>query len=529
MLRSLSTSAFALIVAAGPALAEVTPVEVWDDVVAYYTQFGYNITEGARDDAGDSLTVTDVVLTVEGIEDTGGAVSITIPKVAMTTTGGDDVRTVFEGDVTGTVTTLGPGAEPTTIGFTAAMPGNEMVTTGAVGDMNHALTYPTITLTTDIPTTEGAAAAVKVDITNTTGNYTTKTGDGTQLTYDTTSDAATLSMTAEQAEGGSGNMALTVAMNGLKLTGSGAVPQERFNLNAQMADALRAGLKLDGTIGFDTVTGNVDFSGKDDEGAATNGAGEFSGEAGSVNFAIDQAGVQYGGEAGKTSVSLTSSDLPFPVSYGADTASFALTMPMLKSETDQPFAFAYGLGGLTLGDEIWSIFDPNAQLPRDPANLTVDLAGQTKVTRDVMDPEFQRRMMAATAPIEGDAPMTPEQQAEIDALTAEAMPFEVTALNINRVALSAVGASVDVTGALTVPEGGTIQAPLGELNGTFTGINGLIDKLVAMGMIPQEQVTGARMMMMMFARPAEGQPDTMTTKLEFKDGGEILANGQKVK
>ena len=533
MLRSLSTSAFALIVAAGPALAEVTPVEVWDDIVNYYSQFGYSITEGARDDAGDSLTITDVVMSVDGIEDTGGDVSLQIPKVLLTTTGGGDVRTVFEGDMAGTISAMGPDAEPVEITFTATAPGNEMVTTGAVGDMSHALTYPSLTLTTEIPGEGGATAPVEIEVTNTTGNYTTKSGDaGGQLTYDTTSEAATITLNADrpaEAEGGPSNLALTMAMNTVNVTGAGTLPRERFNLNAQMADALRAGLKLDGTIGYASLTGNIDFSGRNDEGADTNGKGEFNSDAGVLNFTVDQAGIQYGGEAGKTAVSLTSSDLPFPISYATGSASFGLTMPMLKSETDQPYALSYALNELTLGDEIWALFDPNAQLPRDPASLTVDLAGQTKVTRDIMDPEFQRRMMAATAPTDGDAPMTPEQQAEFEALTAEAMPFALSSLTVNKVALDAVGAKADLSGELTVPEGGSLQEPLGEVNGTFTGINGLIDTLVAMGLVPQDQVMGARMMMMMFARPVEGQPDTLSTKLEFKEGGEILANGQKVK
>ena len=55
------------------------------------------------------------------------------------------------------------------------------------------------------------------------------------------------------------------------------------------------------------------------------------------------------------------------------------------------------------------------------------------------------------------------------------------------------------------------------------------DKLVAMGLVPQEQMMGMRMMMAMFAKPAEGNPDQLNSEIEFREGGQIFANGQQVK
>lgn len=101
-------------------------------------------------------------------------------------------------------------------------------------------------------------------------------------------------------------------------------------------------------------------------------------------------------------------------------------------------------------------------------------------------------------------------------------------LTVNKVAFNAAGASADVNGQLSFNDGDMSQPPVGELNGTFVGVNGLIDNLVAMGLVPQDQVMGAKMMMMMFAKPVDGQADTLETKLEFKEGGSIFANGQQV-
>lgn len=40
---------------------------------------------------------------------------------------------------------------------------------------------------------------------------------------------------------------------------------------------------------------------------------------------------------------------------------------------------------------------------------------------------------------------------------------------------------------------------------------------------------GMRMMLAMFAKPDEANPDRLTSEIEFREGGRIFANGQQVK
>ena len=54
-----------------------------------------------------------------------------------------------------------------------------------------------------------------------------------------------------------------------------------------------------------------------------------------------------------------------------------------------------------------------------------------------------------------------------------------------------------------------------------------MDKLVAMGLLPQDQAMGARMMLGLFARPGEGE-DTLVSKIEVSGDGAISANGQRL-
>ena len=72
-----------------------------------------------------------------------------------------------------------------------------------------------------------------------------------------------------------------------------------------------------------------------------------------------------------------------------------------------------------------------------------------------------------------------------------------------------------------------VPAPTGTIDLKAVGVNGLLDKLMAMGLVPEDQMMGARMMLGMFAKVVEGQPDTMTSNVEFKDK-HLFVNGMQL-
>ena len=92
-----------------------------------------------------------------------------------------------------------------------------------------------------------------------------------------------------------------------------------------------------------------------------------------------------------------------------------------------------------------------------------------------------------------------------------------------------MGAKADVTGKLAAPETGDMQTPVGTISGKFEGVNGLLDKLGAAGLVPAEQMMGVKMMLQMFAKADPQNPELLTTELEFNEQGQIFANGQQVK
>lgn len=68
--------------------------------------------------------------------------------------------------------------------------------------------------------------------------------------------------------------------------------------------------------------------------------------------------------------------------------------------------------------------------------------------------------------------------------------------------------------------------PEGQLNLAINGVNGLIDTLVQMGLVPEQEVMTAQMMMGAFTRPVGD--DMLETTIEINSEGQILANGQRI-
>jgi hypothetical protein len=164
----------------------------------------------------------------------------------------------------------------------------------------------------------------------------------------------------------------------------------------------------------------------------------------------------------------------------------------------------------TLPDQLWSMFDPGAQLPRDPATLLIDLSGKGRLFFDLLDPEQVERME-----------------------DSETAPGEVESLTLHDLTLDVAGATLTGEGAFTFDQSDTesfggAPAPEGALDLRLVGGNGLLDKLIAMGLVPQDQATGVRMMMGLFARPGPGE-DELVSKIEVTEDGQVLANGQRIK
>jgi hypothetical protein len=227
---------------------------------------------------------------------------------------------------------------------------------------------------------------------------------------------------------------------------------------------------------------------------------------GSVRFAVNASRMQYEASTTGLDVTVSGSEIPFPeVNVTLGEFAMGFLFPLAASAEPTDFSILARVVDLGITDDIWGMFDPMGVLPRNPATLIVDAVGKVRLLMDASDPQFG---------------MASEPPAELHA-------FDITELK-----LAAIGAEVTGSGAFTFDNTDLqtfdgLPRPLGALDLRIVGANTLIDKLVAMGMLPDDQAMGARMMLGLFARPADGE-DTLTSKIEVTPEGAVLANGQRI-
>ena len=539
MNRPLATSALALILGAGPALADVTPAEVWQSLQDSYEQMGYAVQVGSEDASDEAITLTDVVLTVDGKADAPDMV-LTLPEIVLTAVGDGTVRSVVGGQMTLESSAV-PEGDDEAVGFSMTMdaPGNETISSGTPEALTHDVTMPTLTMSgralddqNEVPLTatltgvtgsqtvttaadgastqtfEGRADALEAQITASGPSLAATDAPETETAPDATDAPETSEAPdAPAATAETDDFQATITIADLTMQGDGTSPAGEVNFGSQPTQALQAGFGGKGGFAMGATSGSFTASTLTADGSRNDSEGSFQAASGTLAVGISKDGLSYEGGLTDMTTNLTATDMPFPIAYGAAENRFRLAMPIVASDQEQPFALTYVLDGLTLDDAIWQALDPEAALPRDPASLTIDLEGTALLTQNFMDPDFPQPVEHG---LDGAAPM----------------PLQPRSLTIKELALDAVGATADLSGALTFGE--DPSQPLGKIEGTFGGINGLLDTLVAMGVVPQEQLMGPRMMMAMFARPVEGNPDQLQTEIEFREGGAIFANGQQI-
>lgn len=96
-----------------------------------------------------------------------------------------------------------------------------------------------------------------------------------------------------------------------------------------------------------------------------------------------------------------------------------------------------------------------------------------------------------------------------------------------------LGASLTGDGGFTFDNSDTttfdgMPKPTGSIALNLQGANALMDNLVKLGFVSEEQVSGARMMLGLFARPGAGS-DELVSEIQITEDGQVLANGQRLR
>ena len=493
------TTAF-LCLFSGTAWAEVTGAEVWANWKSAAESIGQTLTPGSVNQSGDTLIVSDLQM------------SMSMPEVIMT---GAIAEITFTNNSDGTVAiamspsygmkieTDSPDAEDAQIDLTVDQEGLAMVASGTADEITYDFLASSMRIMLDNVVVEDEPVDLTGEIafSGIDGKYVVVSAAMTELSSELRAEKMTVSANATK-PGGDGTFAMNLDYADISARSEGAflLMTEPSAIGRALADGMKTVTNTShGRASFD-----VDFKDGADTfmlaGSSDGGAFDLSMDADALAYSFSNIGLAF---------AMSGSEIPLPeVAASMGEIGMSFMMPVSASETPGDFGLGVTLRDLSVSDMIWSIIDRDGQLPRDPATVIVDIAGKANWLFDIFDP------------------------GAMDVMDSE-MPAELHSLDINALQISIVGAELTGSGGFAFDMDNLetfdgIPAPTGALDLRLVGGNTLMDRLVGMGLLPEQQAMGARMMLGLFARPGDGE-DTLTSKIEV-DGatGAISANGQRL-
>ena len=500
------TLALPFTLVAQAAWADLTPQDVWGDWRSYMEGMGYEIaaTETAN---GDTLAVSDISLSF-AMPEAQGDITMSLGTIS------------FDQNSDGTVAIIMPDVMPITMTGNGGLPNSDFSMEMTYTQSGQALTasgdpkavtylYTAQSFAMDLVQMMAGGQDIgqqdiRMKVNGTDVSSTTTMTIGDMRGYEQSGSIANVAydIFVKSIEGDEGQGAIKGNIDGVSIAGTGTIPLEIVD-GADVAAMLNAGFDITGTIGY--AAGSSAFDIKDPQNG--NYVMNSTSQGGEIGVKMGADGLAYDVSQRGLNLSVVAEAMPVPIDIQMAESGFNLAMPVSKSDEVQDFAFGIKMSDFTMSDFIWGMFDPSAQLPRDPATIVLDLTGKAKLLIDWMNPE-------AAAQMTGN-------------------PADVKEVTLGSLLVSAAGAKLEGAGDIAFDGAAAglvpgVGNPVGDVNLALAGGNGLLDKLVAMGLLPQDQAMGARMMMGLFAVPGDA-PDTLKSKIEFTADGQILANGQRLR
>lgn len=487
----------AALMTATSAFADVTAQDVWDnwmDQMSIYGEEG--VTVGSETYAGGVLTVSDLAISMTN---PNGTTTASLASIVMTENGDGTVDVTTSEDYPINVNTNVDGVE-SNISVLLKMLGNKITVSGTPEEMTYAISADryTVTVPEVIENGEAVPATVLFNLNDVRGNYTVATGEMRNMDYDLSAASADMLISVQDA--GSG-FDLSGQIVQPSTTGTSSLPLDYDASQPQMMFA--SGAKIDATFKSGQSQYIIAVA---ENGATTNITAASSGN--STSFGLVENGMMFDTTTNDLVLNMQGGDFPFPVDLAIKEYGLGFTMPMASSDEPTDFGLRISLTEVAPNDMIWGMADPMGALPHDPITAQIDLKGTATLFYDLMDP------------------------AQADQIAMADAPGELNSLQMAALNLIFGGATVTGTGDFTFDNADTttfdgFPRPEGNLDLRAKGLNGLLDNLQAMGLIPEDQMMGARMMLGMFSTVVGD--DELTTKIEVKNGGSVFINSQQIR
>ena len=492
-----SAVCFAALIAGSAANAEVTAAQVWEDWKSQLALYGEdNLTVGTEETSSGVLTVRGLALRASDDEVTA---EVTIDAITFNEQSDGTVRVTMDDSYPVVVT----GDDGVVITIMVSQQNMEMIVGGEPDALNYDITADQYKIAlqdvvdADVTFTGDAEITMNdVDMT-----YNTAVSDLREISYGGTVNSVDI-LVDFQIPGGNGEY----VTGGGKMMGLTTQAEMSVPLDANFEDPdtlIMDGFAIAGGYTVDSADYVFDINAEGDQasGSITIGSSVLTGE-------MNSSTVGYSSKTNDMALNIVTSDFPLPIEMSLAEYGINFRMPTSATGEATDFAIGFDLIDLSISDTIWGLFDAGNVLPRDPATIQLAISGKAKALFDLFDPEQQ------------------------DAMNSADMPYELESVTIDTLNIDAAGALVTGDGAFTFDNSdmqsfAPLPRPEGEASVEITGFNALLDNLVAMGLVPEEDVMGARMMVGMFARSTGD--DTMETSVEVLPNGQVNVNGNRVR
>lgn len=495
----------------GIAVAELAPNDVWQHFKSLSTLYG-GALRGETSAQGDTLTVRDMQFTA-ALPFNVGTLNLHLGEMQFREGPGGTVAMLYPDTMALRLAYTSQEGETFTGGMTITHQDLLSTASGRPGEITFDYAASRIGMTLDLPDLPKGVESYSGSgfMTDVTGRAVHRLSNG--LEADSRIEVGEHAFTTDQSmdlEDETGRVQVKNSSGGDSMTAEGKtrIPEGGIDL-VNLAGALRSGL---------SVTGVANISGyTTDQVSAQDGAVIARQRATAATYAttvaLDASGALIEGPSEDLRIEV---EMPAMggMMFGADIASGygKLRAPLLMEDGFAPADIKIDLTGVSPDEALWGMVDPTGILPRDAADLSLDLTGDIRHRVEWLD----------FANVEG----------AIDALAG--LPVEPESARLNNLRLSVAGAEVTGEGAFTfdltdLQSFDGMPRPEGKLTLRATGLNALAQKLVQLGM-PEDQINGGLMMLGMFSAPdPEGGEDARITVLEVTPDGQVLNNGMRLR
>lgn len=480
------------------AAADVTPEEVWAGwQTAMESMYG-GYTAASEEKSGDTLVITELKVSKEFPE---GSMSFTVPSVELKDNGDGTVTVTTANEYDGMIAIEEDG-QTMDMDLYVRQIGASMIVSGTPDNLTSTYSAESVSFGLDELKADGKTIPnAIVDITmNGMSGTSTLTETSTEQAYQAENVQVDVSMKNPDTDD---TVKMDALLNRIEVTSTSDGIGEMGDLHEMASEG--------GTFSFDLSVANSDVTiNAMSEGtpfAMVIGAGEGSGSS-----SLTADGLAYNALTKDIQATVEVNAFPQPIEVAISEYGTNAMIPVLPTDEPAPAAIGIALRDFTMSDALWDIFDPAKILPRIPATIALGLEGDAILREAMFDPEQAEKIGEMFE--EGNPPVTLDN------------------LRLTELEVTAAGAMITGQGDLTFDNDDLetfngFPRPEGQVSLRAVGLNGLLDNLGKMGILPPEQLMGPRMMLSMFT-VVEAQ-DTLTSTIEFLGGGQIKANGQRIR